>query len=284
MATPLQKKVEEKILPRLLRELSFTEKEITVYLALAEHGNLSVPSLVRLTGINRTTIYSVADQLMDKGVVIEDVSRKKGGFMALPPEALMKVADRIEAEAKQMRGRAERLIIELNQLNKKSAYPVPKVALIPEDQIAEHMISQAPRLAEDALKFGDGTVWGFTDATYVQKYWDTVQQFLAHPKIKQVKLKLIGERSETETLLAQNKHVHRQVKFWYEHFDFTCSMWIFGTFVILVITRQRPYYLLEIHDEVLASNLRLVFSGLWESLPEPNKNTPTLSRGNDRRG
>ncbi len=275
MATALQKKVEEKILPRLLHELSFTDKEITVYLALAEHGNLSVPSLVRLTGINRTTIYSVADQLMDKGVVIEDVSRKKGGFMALPPEALMKVADRIEAEAKQMRGRAERLIIELNQLNKKSAYPIPKVALIPEDQIAEHMISQAPRLAEDALKHGGGAVWGFTDATYLQRYWDSVHEYLSNPKIKQIQINLIGERSDVENAMLESKHSHRKIRFWHEKFNFTCSMWVFGTIVIMVITQQRPYYLLEIHDEVLATNLRLVFSGIWESLPEPNKKPTT---------
>lgn len=274
MPTMGQKKTEELLLPRLLRELGFSEKEITVYLALAEHGTLSVPSLVRLTGINRTTVYSVADQLIDKGVVIEDVSRKKGGFMALPPEALHTIADRTEAEAKQMRGRAERLIIELNSLNKKSAYPVPKVALVPEDQIAEHMVTQAPRLAEDVLRFGDGTIWGFTDSTFLHKHWDTVHAFLGHSKIRQTRLKLIGERSEVEDLLAQSGYKHRETRFWHAQYDFSCSLWIYGTFVVMVITRQRPYYLLEIHDEVLASNLRLVFQGLWHSLPE-NKTPAT---------
>ena len=266
MATQAYKKIEEQLLERLSRELGLTDKETLVYLTLAEHGNLSVPSLVRLTGINRTTVYSVADQLIDKGIVIEDVSRKKGGFMALPPEALTNIAERAEAEAKQIRGRAERMIIELNKLNKKSAYPIPKVALIPEDQIAEHMVTQAHRLAEDVLQYGHGTIWGFTDSTFLEKYWDTVNKFLGHGKIKQTQLKLIGERSEFEARLAASGYKHRQTKFWHEHFDFTASLWVYGTFVVMVITRQRPYYLIEIHDEALANNLRLVFMGLWHSI------------------
>lgn len=263
-----QTKKEESLLVRLLHEMGFTDNEITVYLALSEHGSLTIPALVRLTGIHRTTVYSVTDQLLDKGVIAEDAAMRKSGFMALPPENLLTIADRYEADLRQLRGKAERIVIELNKLNVKSAYPVPKVLLVQEDQIAEHMQSQADRLAEDALRFGNGTVWGFTDQTYLERYWDTVQTFLSHQKIRQVKLRLIGERGTAEHNLKQNGFTHRQIKFWHAHLDFTCSLWVYGTFVVMVITRQRPYYLLEIHDEVLANNLRLVFQGLWETIPE----------------
>lgn len=262
-----QIKKEEGLLTRLLHEIGFTDKEVLVYLTLSEHGSLTVPSLVRLTGLRRTTIYSVTDQLIEKGVIVEDAIKHRSGFIALPPENLHKIADRYEADLRQLRGKAERLIIELNKVNVKSAYPVPNIILIQEDQIAEHMTEQASRLAEDALRFGNGTVWGFTDQTYLDRYWEHVPKFLNHPKIKQLKLRLIGERGLAEDKMANNAFTHREIKFWQANPDFTCSMWVYGTFVIMVITRQRPYYLIEIHDEVLANNLRLVFQNLWTTIP-----------------
>ncbi len=266
MKTP--KKIEDTLLERLLKDLGLSENEIKVYLTLSEHGSLSVPSLVRLTKINRTTIYSIADQLISKGIVLEDVARKKAGFMALPPENLLRIPDRIAAEAKQIRGKAERLILELNKLQKKSAYPVPKVALIQEGYIAEHMVSQAYRLAQDAVEFGQGKVYGFTDSTFLKTYWDIVDDFLEHQEIRKVDFHLIGERSNEELELLSRGYKHRKVKFWHPSIDFNCSLWVYGSFVIMVITKQRPYYLLEIHDEVLAYNLRLVFEGLWGSIAE----------------
>lgn len=263
-----QIKKEESLLIRLLHEIGFTDKEITVYLALSEAGSLTIPDLVHLTGLNRTTLYSVTDQLLTKGVIAEDAIKRRSGFIALPPENLLKITDRYEADLRQLRGKAERIVIELNKLNVKSAYPVPAVILVPEEQIMEHMITQAGRLADDALQYGEGHIWGFTDETYLKRFADTVPKFLNHPKVKQTKLHLIGERGTSEAELKAKGFTHREIRFWHEHLDFSCSLWVYGTLTIMVITRQRPYYLIEIRDEVLANNLRLVFKSLWETIPK----------------
>ncbi len=40
-------------------------------------------------------------------------------------------------------------------------------------------------------------------------------------------------------------------------------LWINGEYVVVIVTRTHPHYLFEIHDKLLAGNLREVFGRLW---------------------
>ena len=62
----------------LLTQLGFGEKEIKVYLTLLQHGKLSPASLAKIVGLNRSTVYSVAKELKEKGVIAEDLGGQVG--------------------------------------------------------------------------------------------------------------------------------------------------------------------------------------------------------------
>lgn len=34
----------------------------------------------------------------------------------------------------------------------------------------------------------------------------------------------------------------------------------------MIVTNQHPHYMVEIHDPVMAQNLRDIFKGVWEGL------------------
>jgi len=39
-----------------------------------------------------------------------------------------------------------------------------------------------------------------------------------------------------------------------------------GSYVIFIMTKQRPFYLVEIHDSVIAHNSRELFKTIWEKI------------------
>jgi sugar-specific transcriptional regulator TrmB len=51
---------------KLLQNLNFSDKEISVFLTIQESGKLSANDISRITKINRTTIYSVTKELIKK--------------------------------------------------------------------------------------------------------------------------------------------------------------------------------------------------------------------------
>jgi len=56
------------------------------------------------------------------------------------------------------------------------------------------------------------------------------------------------------------------MKFWNEPSKFTATTWIAGDYLVMIITNQRPHYLVEIYDATLAHNMREVFKGLWKKV------------------
>lgn len=70
-----------------LRELGFTQYEIGCYLTLIEHHPVNGSRLSRLSGVSRSKIYEVLQNMAGKGLVVE----LAGGLYApLPPDELVK--------------------------------------------------------------------------------------------------------------------------------------------------------------------------------------------------
>ncbi len=64
------------MLQDILKEFDFSQKETGLYLAILQQGKVTPTDLAKITGINRTTVYSVAKELIKKGVVAEDLCGK----------------------------------------------------------------------------------------------------------------------------------------------------------------------------------------------------------------
>ena len=69
-----------------LRQLGFNEKEIRVYLAVLQHGHMTPADIAKLTRINRTTVYSIAKELVKRSVLTEDLGGANRRLIARPPK------------------------------------------------------------------------------------------------------------------------------------------------------------------------------------------------------
>src|SRR3989338_9874585 len=79
----------------VLKQLGLGIKEQTIYKLILERGKVAPALLSRLTHINRTTVYSVAKELKEKGLIVEDLGGKTLYYLPARQNELDKI---IEAE------------------------------------------------------------------------------------------------------------------------------------------------------------------------------------------
>jgi sugar-specific transcriptional regulator TrmB len=248
----------------LLKKLGFSEKEILVYLAILENGKIAPSRIASITKIKRSTVYAVGKELLKKGVVTEDISGHGGYFVALPPEHLgsaIKNEERMILEKKKV---IKEALLELENIPKSKSYSVPKMRFIDEYNVRDFLYKQTPAWEESMSLTHHLTWWGFQDHTFVENkdYREWIEWYWSRAP-KQYDLKLISNDSEIERKMETKKIDRRSIKFWKKDFKFTATTWILGEYVVFIMSKQRPHYLVEIHDAVYAENMRQIFKNIW---------------------
>lgn len=247
----------------LLKKLGFSDKEITVYLAVLKSGKITPGALSAVVNLNRTTVYSIAKELVKKGVIAEDLGADNLSLVAKPPQDLELMAKKEEKELEERKKNISKAIIELQSVAESTKYPIPKIVFVSEEDLENHLYKQTPVWDESILE-KDGIWWGFQDHTFVQHYEDWIDWYWEVGSKKEVFLKLIS--NEVAEQIKKKKYERRQIRFWDQSKNFTATTWINGDFVVMIVTNQRPHYLVELHDAVLAHNMREIFKGIWNTM------------------
>ena len=254
------------MLEQVLKDLGFGTKEIAIYLCILEHGKLSAAAVARITKVNRTTVYSVAKELVAKGVIAEDIGGVNRYYTALPVEDLRELYIKEEQALKEKKSAIEAAIAELAAVPKGKHYSVPKIRFIDERHLDEFLHKQMSVWIQSA-KGKDQNWWGFQDKSFIYSH---AEWFKYHWEIFPTDY---GTRLFTNKKTSEEKfaaHVsdsdRRQVKYWKKSEDFTATHAVLGDYVLFCVTNAHPYYLVEIHDAVMAENLRQMFKGMWEEI------------------
>ena len=82
-----------------LKNLGLTDKETIVYLEVLKNGRVSPTDVAKATKINRTTVYSVAKELIKKGLFLEGLAGQAASLLAVQPQNLKFL---IQKEEKQL--------------------------------------------------------------------------------------------------------------------------------------------------------------------------------------
>lgn len=246
---------------QILEKLGFSQKEIEVYTTLLAQGRMTPAELAKTTGINRPTVYSVAKELIQKGVVTEDLGGASRTMMAKPPADLAILVNREARVLETKKELVEQAIIELGKLPTYKKYDIPRIVFVPHEDVERYLYKQAEVWTKSVLK-ADGLWWGFQDHTFVESfqawvdwYWKTMGT--------SVELNLLTNTAPIEEEMKRHKLERRHMRFWKPEGQFTATTWICGDYIVMIDTRQKLHHLVEIHDAAFANNLRLVFKDLW---------------------
>lgn len=247
----------------LLKKLDLNEKECLVYQTIVEAGKLSTARISRVTKINRTTVYSVCSELKKKGLIIESIGEKIAYWSAREGNDL----DRVVARERFALARKEETISSLKDALKNmpgsKTFSIPKIRYVEEDELESHLHEASQKWNGSLVATKETTWWGFQDHTFVEHFQKWIVWYWKHTP-KNIDLNLFSNDATIEKHMENQKITRRNIRFWDGNSEFTGTLWITGDYITMIQTAERPFYLVEIHDAVLAHNMREVFKKLWQ--------------------
>lgn len=255
------------MLEKKLKLLGFADKEIKVYLTILNKGQATPTEIAELTGIKRPTVYSITKELAKKGVIEEEKAAKKRRFIALSPDMLNNLARQEEWKLVEKKKLIAEAISAIEEIKKDSTYSIPKISFVVEEELERYLYKQSEIWAKSIMG-QDKVWWGYQDPGLVSIYQDWIDWFWKKCAPKNLELKLLTNESEFETEMAKRGYNNRLIKFWKKAGDFTATTWVNGDYLVLISTKQHPYYLVQIHDAILAHNMREMFKSIWKELAE----------------
>ncbi len=244
-------------------QLGLTDKHQRIYLALVEAGRMSATQLSKRTSIPRATLYALLEQLINHGVIAKEHTRRTAMFMVNDPQSFVRMVER-ERESLEVKEKAAfELAQSIGPLLSAGRYPVAKIQVFEGRQSIENMLYDFLPLWRRSIAASDNTLWGFQDQTFVETYarW---HKFLWDTMPPREEIRLFSNHTDVEKEL-QHRIPNREVRPLPAGVHFRSSMWIYGEYIVMGITRQEPNYCIQMKDELLASNIRTIFQLLWSA-------------------
>jgi sugar-specific transcriptional regulator TrmB len=247
-----------------LRSLGLNDKEIQVYVTLLKNGKTKPAVLANLSKLKRASLYHIAKGLLAKGLIAEDFAGKTLQFVPLPPESLGKIIEQSKRELAEKQAIIKRAINEISLISAEKSYPVPKIRFIEENNLEKFLFDNLVKW-QKAIIESDGIWWGFQDHSFVENFekWISESWKTAESKNSNYKAQVFTNASEIETKIKNIYPRQKRNVSFLQDLDFTATVWVCGDYLITISTRQAPFYLIEINDQLLAQNMKAVFKKLW---------------------
>ncbi len=247
----------------LLTALGLNAGETKIYSAVVKAGEIAPAPLAKAAGVKRTTAYAIARSLAEKGLLMENSTKRPRTFSPVTPNEIKNI---IALEKKRFAEREkllEQFAEELSQSQSEKSYPVPKIRFVEEEKMSQFQITEIPKWRKSVME-RDKTWWGFQDHTWVEQYGHLLPTNYWRNTPEGLTLKLLSNQEASSTEMKLRKQFpDRAIKYWNKATNFLSSLWVAGDYVMILNTRRHPHYLFEIRDETLANDLREVFKNLW---------------------
>lgn len=249
-----------------LKQIGLSDKEILVFLCVLQYQKITPAKVSMITKINRPTVYSVSKELGEKGLIDFDEAGSSKYLVSLGEAALKNITKLQEAKIVQIKKDLPSIVEELKQLPKQGKYSIPKIRFVDESRLREFLINESSKWAESA-EAHDKTWWGYQDHTLLEHYEDWADHFWTKFP-EDISLNLLTNKKlvETKVMKKKNYKSKRNIRYWKGVNEFTSTHVVVGDYVLMIVTREHPHYLVEIYDKMMAENLRNLFKGIWEQL------------------
>lgn len=250
-----------------LEQLGLSQREASLYLALADLGKATAQLLNKRTKIPRASIYLTMEALSAKGLVSLETKARTTYFVANPPSSINIMLKREQDLLRKRISRAERLSTELEPLFSRRNFSVPRLKFFEGAASVEGMLYQFEDVWYNSMKKTDSTWWGFDDVSLSREYrgwFEHMWNKFAEDRKREIKVRVFSNYPASEHL--ESRFPLTKLRQLPNQYDFSSTMWLMGHHLVIFSTREKPFYGYQIHDPVLAENLRTVFNLLWKEV------------------
>ena len=251
-----------------LKQFGLSENEVAIYLEALSLGKATPARIAASTGINRATVYTVAKVLVKKGLVAEDLGGKTTYLVPTPPRDLSILINREKRALENKEKLLSEAIRELETLPTSTQFALPTIKFVQDSAAREFMFAQRSKWVASSAKY-DSTWWGFRDHTFAEQYQEWIDTMWKEEQNNPTgfSIKLLAnplDQSKIDKELNERKYpVCRQVLPWKGDTPFKSSTWVAGDYIVMCVTNERPFYIIEIYNPVLAEDLVKIFKEMW---------------------
>ena len=245
-----------------LEKIGFNEKQIIIYTLIIESGKITAAKIAKRTGINRTTVYSILEQLVDKGFIAEDRAGQAKYFLANGKTELEEIYRREVQKVKNKKEIFQEIIKEIALIPKSTSYSIPKIRFYDEIHLKDALYKQKDKWIQSVIDTGQDSLWGFIDPTWNENFKDWITYYWEKSPDNLSAHFLTNDLGKTENLTEKRKFKVIDA----EKHHFTANQVVLGEYVIFVVTSSKPRYMVEIHDAVITHNMREMFKMFWNKI------------------
>lgn len=245
-----------------LKKLGLKEKEISVYLALAELGKSTVQSISKKSKLPRSSIYGFLETLQAKGLIGKETRRDTSFYYPNEPESFRIFLEQEKDLLKEKEKSTEAIINLISPYLKKTNYSVPKLEFFEGKRAVENMLFQYQhKWRKSYEKLGMYTMWGYQHHSFVEEYG----KWHKHAWETRTGKEIIKLFSTEEGVKQQGKDKikNREIRKLPKGAEFPCSIWIHGEYILFGVASQKPHYVVVLVDTVFSAIMRTMFQLLW---------------------
>ncbi len=244
-----------------LEQLGFNQNEARVFLALAELGRSTPNALGKRVGLPRTTVYSVLDNLVQKGVASHIREKRQRYYIANHPSALFGLIETERTRLAQREHFTRSVVDQLLPMFRSHNLIAPRLQFFEGAANVRGLLTSHLERWHKSMRQYDNTLWGYQDHTFVLHYRSWLERYWREMD-KHHQIKLFSNQAEVETNLRR-KVPNREVRLLPVDFQFKTTIWISGDYITMIMSAEEPHYAFQIVDTLFANNLKLMFQLLW---------------------
>jgi len=229
-----------------LQKLGLSNKEAQIYSALAGKGEATANELAKQTSTQRTVVYNILQQLLDKGIITYINKNKKRYFLLSKPESLL-------SSLKEKESIAIEVIQEIKNLKTRSTSS--KNVDVYEGLEGMKSVFDEIRKAKELFVI-NATGKIFENLIYSAHQIVKDITFNSHPKV-------IAVQSMKNTELAKFKSM--EVKYLPKEAENYATTFIFEGKVIIQVLKDKPF-LIRIENKEIYEGYKKDFKVLFDKL------------------
>ncbi|MFA5745526.1 MAG: helix-turn-helix domain-containing protein [archaeon] len=238
-------------------DIGFKKKYANVYLALLKFGHMGIPDIVKKTGVQRSYLYDILDELIEKGIVGSYVKNNTKIFFADDPEKVLKIINKKEENIKNFKKEYTDILPTLISISSKNE----------KDELFSYEGKKGIKnIYDDILKEGKDFVCfagtGFPDDFYK----DFVKTFNIRCKKKGIKYKLIfSDALKSRGPLEVHKDVC-EIKYLPKEYNYSFAMHVYGDKVSIIIWQSQMGIVIK--SKNAANGFADYFEMIWKIAKE----------------
>ena len=232
-----------------LKEFGLTEKEIAVYLALLQLGEVTLQEVAKRVEFPRSTVYNTLSYLTGKGLVARIVKRGVSYFSASDPE---KLVDKIDEKKRLI----EAILPELSSL-RKAMKEGSSIEIYEGFKGVYTIVSDIFKIKQEIYYFGG----------YV-KSLDVLKHLPEHARTMRlergIKAKIVIDPADEEIFHTAKYKKLTEIRFLDSLKDFPAMIFIYGNKVAMFTVRGDLVGVI-ISNKEFSEAMKMVFELYWKS-------------------